>query len=310
MRVVVPALTEYCPAALALRAEGLEPMVTLLEHDDDYARMLQRLWREEQTFILVEHDVVPWPGALERLWDCEEMCCAYQYPLGSGGELGTGLGCLKLSTEFLRNRPYIATILTDSPWYRLDTLILPKVQAHLHAPPVGHVRDPRESRCSHTECHRLDAPLWPTAVSCYRMHIETDELARHKLRKSDRPLALHHDFAGFRIWYSDGQVLSNADGAWNELPAVGVACATFYERRTYPIYYPEPGEWRTEHYVQQFYGHSNNYFWLDQSGRPAAGPSSSVPHGLTAGAIKVGTWMLDQEYADLVAEAQTVRTAP
>jgi hypothetical protein len=72
-------------------------------------------------------------------------------------------------------------------------------------------------------------------------------------------VALHPDYVGFRIWYGDGSVKSNLDGAWEDLPSQDVQFVTVYEKRTYQIWIET--EWVTENYCQQF--HSQDYYYLD-----------------------------------------------
>ena len=117
---------------------------------------------------------------------------------------------------------------------------------------------------------------------------------------------MHPDYVGFRIWYSDSSVSSSNDGAWDEVPSVGVQFVTFYRAATYQIFI-DP-DWVTENYVEQFHG--TDYYWLDPEGRPGAGRADEVPGNATGFVLKTGATMPDTDYWDLVAEAQTVRVAP
>lgn len=117
------------------------------------------------------------------------------------------------------------------------------------------------------------------------------------------------EYVGFRIWYGDGSVKSNLDGAWADLPSQDVQFVTFYEARTYPIWIED--EWVTENYVEQF--HSADYYWLDADGRPGAGGADDVTVGLPEGALKTGSTMFEETgvaFWTLAAEAQQVRVAP
>lgn len=103
---------------------------------------------------------------------------------------------------------------------------------------------------------------------------------------------MHPDYVGFRIWYSDSSVSSSNDGAWDEVPSVGVQFVTFY----------------TADSVEEFYG--TDYYWLDPEGRPGAGRADEVPGNATGFVLKTGSTMPDVDYWDLVTEARTVRTPP
>ena len=119
---------------------------------------------------------------------------------------------------------------------------------------------------------------------------------------------MHPDYVGFRIWYGDGSVKSNLDGAWEELPSQDVQFVTFYLRDTYQIFIAP--DWTTENYVEQF--HSQDYYWLDADGRPGAG-SATTAAALPEGTLKTGAMMFEETgvaFWDLAAEAQMVRTAP
>ena len=103
---------------------------------------------------------------------------------------------------------------------------------------------------------------------------------------------MHPDYVGFRIWYSDSSVSSSKDGEWDEVPGVGVEFVTFY---------------RVDG-VEQFYG--TDYYWLDPEGRPGAGRSDEVPGDARGYTLKTGATMPDNDFWDLVAEAQAWRTPP
>lgn len=63
----------------ALDADDVD--VTYVEMREDtslYDFMVER-WRARETFVMVEHDIVPWPGAIQGIWDCPEPYCARPY---------------------------------------------------------------------------------------------------------------------------------------------------------------------------------------------------------------------------------------
>jgi hypothetical protein len=120
---------------------------------------------------------------------------------------------------------------------------------------------------------------------------------------------MHPDFVGFRIWYADGSVKTSNDGTWEDAPSSEVQFVTFYEKRTYEIW--KEDDWVTENYVIQL--HSHDYYWLDAEGRPGQGPAEQVPDDIPRGALKTGSWMLEETgvaFWNLVSEAQEIRIAP
>jgi hypothetical protein len=48
-----------------------------LEGPFGYCSYFAERWDEGETFINVEHDTVPWPGAIEALLECSEDWCGY-----------------------------------------------------------------------------------------------------------------------------------------------------------------------------------------------------------------------------------------
>src|SRR5262245_25598563 len=42
----------------------------------DYGDSLMKAWELGETFINLEQDVAPWPGALSQMWSCASWWCA------------------------------------------------------------------------------------------------------------------------------------------------------------------------------------------------------------------------------------------
>lgn len=124
--------------------------------DDDYAygRLLREVWAEGQTICIVEHDILPWPGALEQLAGCDHDYCAFPYPWTT--TVGPAMGCTKFSADFLLTYPHAVEIATRIPsnygepghWKQLDVWLQAAVlrdfygeQPHCHLPPVAHLNE-------------------------------------------------------------------------------------------------------------------------------------------------------------------------
>lgn len=163
--ILVPSVVVDCPATLALRAEGLDPVEVIVEGDYGYGNILSEWWERRTGFVLVEHDVAPFPGAVAALWACTAPVCAHQY--ASGGVFDHALGCTKFS-------PWLCQVYPDAPeggrglekkpwremhWMQMDGAVYhsieslgifmrpsvdtrhPKEQVvHMHYPAVAHVR--------------------------------------------------------------------------------------------------------------------------------------------------------------------------
>lgn len=118
--------------------------VRLVDVADDpmaYVKHLRSRWEERCPFINIEHDVVPWPGALESLEMCPQMWCAYGYDVGAQDFNPAPLGLVKFSAEFQAALPDLW--LDDVPWHALDTHLWSYAterghQAHQHRPSVLH----------------------------------------------------------------------------------------------------------------------------------------------------------------------------
>jgi hypothetical protein len=118
--------------------------VPLGDDADAYRRLLQELWQLQQTVVLVEHDVVPWYGAIEELHHCMGLWCTCSYNLRGGYGVYHSLGCAKLSGELMRLLP----TLWDAPgrWDTLDQRLWFAArdigqEPHPHRPPAIHLSE-------------------------------------------------------------------------------------------------------------------------------------------------------------------------
>lgn len=149
MKLVVPyapgRLNEYVPAVLS--SYGHSPQFVELHGDHGYSDLLKTLWAEGETFVLVEQDVLPWPGAVEELHNCVGLWCSCSYIHNGAHGLYHMLGCTKVSARLIGMLPHV----WDKPvhWTRCDTHLYHEARAlgqdpHPHRPPVVHLH-PRES---------------------------------------------------------------------------------------------------------------------------------------------------------------------
>jgi hypothetical protein len=157
MNVFVPHVGAEPEVVLdALRADDIEPAPITMSLDTDYYGLLSGLWAEGRTFVIVEHDIIVWPGAVRALLACEEPWCAYPYKIG--GHYSPGFGCVKFEGEFTyahRNAiemvgdptcPYFSSQGNPRHWSGLDSrlgLVLSVLSGrgwpHLHQPAVTHL---------------------------------------------------------------------------------------------------------------------------------------------------------------------------
>lgn len=146
MKVFIPAPIEYFNAAEhTLNYEGIKTTSVFLIDETDYGNMIRDAWHEGEGFILVEHDIAPWPGAIKQLINCPEDWCGYEYIQGSH-QLGWAIGCVKFSSKLVKQLPNFPDRWVDAPWYGMDAAIINGLwdelhkSLHIHHPPVAHVR--------------------------------------------------------------------------------------------------------------------------------------------------------------------------
>lgn len=121
--------------------EGLEVREVVMSDYHHYGRLFTDLWQAKRGFVLVEHDIVPWPGAIEQMLRCEHEWCAFAYPTTLHSRCQS-LGCVKFSASLMERIPY------DSEWQNrgwdaLDGAVIGTLEAetvHTHEPPVAHCK--------------------------------------------------------------------------------------------------------------------------------------------------------------------------
>lgn len=70
-----------------------------------YTRYLEQRWQEGETFVNMEHDIVPFPGAITQIWNCPYNWCFYGYvPDVDLVENGCApFGLVKFSKDFINS---------------------------------------------------------------------------------------------------------------------------------------------------------------------------------------------------------------
>lgn len=146
MKVVVatPEARGGCPAHHALRMEGIPHERHGCNGVHGYGEVFHGLWAAGDPFVLVEYDIVPWPGAVQGMIDCPGGWCAHRYPLHrmpeGGTNLNAGFGFVKLRPTGPPLEEWLST-----PWHLLDGAVIPVLNSrlgapHIHEPPVAHAR--------------------------------------------------------------------------------------------------------------------------------------------------------------------------
>lgn len=136
-------------AERVLTAEGVAYETRRADGTRGYSRLMTEVWARGEGFIVVEHDVAPWPGAIAELAACQGDWCYFQYP--DGGSLSRGLGCTKFSDRLVSGYPGLSAEWADVAWQQIDGAVGSAVAGVLrdgsdprclHTPPVAHARRP------------------------------------------------------------------------------------------------------------------------------------------------------------------------
>jgi hypothetical protein len=130
-----------------LRADRLQPELVDVSEPGAYRKLLAKLWEHEEDVVIVEHDILPWPGAVAALWECPEPWCWNAYMLR--GQVRCDLpafGCVKLTATLMAMVGDLWDIdnINTATWEMLDTHLRivaeeKGITAHLHQPPVVHL---------------------------------------------------------------------------------------------------------------------------------------------------------------------------
>jgi len=128
---------------LVLRQERIVAEFHELQEPEAYWHMFWHAWEQGEGFVNVEHDIIPWPGALTRLWGCTRDWCYYPYLVSGGYFRQVMLGCVKFSSQLIADTPELWSQITPT-WRTLDTqleyeLLSAGYVPHMHWPPVAHL---------------------------------------------------------------------------------------------------------------------------------------------------------------------------
>lgn len=117
-----------------------------------YTKVLEELWQQGETFALMEHDMVPWPGAITQIINCPYPWCFYGYtPDIDLVENGCApFGLIKISAKLIEEFPEVWTRMRayfdedfEFAWMHHDTFMFDYIvnqqkgqKPHQHFPSV------------------------------------------------------------------------------------------------------------------------------------------------------------------------------
>lgn len=122
-------------ASRCLRHEGVRHYEIVHTDDGHYGRVIADHWERGEPFIVVEHDICPWPGAIGALIDCSHSWCGF--PTVRWETPAVGMACVKITPEGEPPQP--------SDWQQVDGHTIARLselyaEQHMHSPPVAHAR--------------------------------------------------------------------------------------------------------------------------------------------------------------------------
>jgi hypothetical protein len=149
MRVIVPytLLNPLVEGLLKLNAkdEGYTINFIQMLDTDHYWRLLCEIWENREEVVIIEHDIIPWPGCITELTDCPFDWCSNSYRMKKGYGIHHAFGCTKLGVSLMERMPDVWSQVDDTRWNTLDAQLceLAKregITPHPHRPPVNHLK--------------------------------------------------------------------------------------------------------------------------------------------------------------------------
>ena len=107
MKVVVPCIDLHPVIPEVLESEGVIARYFDVAGDDEaYWSVLCAMWAETETFIVLQDDKIPMPGAISAIHECSSLWCAY-HALASNGEEPSmpSLSCAKFDGALMSQFP-------------------------------------------------------------------------------------------------------------------------------------------------------------------------------------------------------------
>ncbi len=144
MKVVIPhaRYNLHKLVAVSIQNECSNPVLYHCDKEDSYYELINELWHEGETFTIIEHDIIPWPGAVSELNECSRVWCLCPYNLNTN----SSLGFTKFGEVLLKEHPNILENPSgyDKSWTRLDWYLTRELfklgyQPHTHQPNVAHL---------------------------------------------------------------------------------------------------------------------------------------------------------------------------
>jgi hypothetical protein len=179
VRVVVPFTVLRPETQAALEGENVS-YVDVSGGEDHYHWLLDELWSRGEGLLIVEHDLVAYPGAIAALRDCQADYCGVPYLVGRN--FVVDLGMTKFSAALTVAYPDAVNRMTDAHWKAQDGQLLGYLRPlrggpHWHWPAAHHLNDCGDESRVLGNCPECGSPLrfeeargGPNTVRCRNGH--------------------------------------------------------------------------------------------------------------------------------------------
>lgn len=114
--------------------------------DDAYFEAVKSMWNQGETFVIVEQDILPWPGALKEIYECSHRFCILWTPhwqsINRDGSWTYAHGIVKYGSGLINQIPnYFNEYAETHHWSQFDWNIVATYgsEIHYHWPPVIHL---------------------------------------------------------------------------------------------------------------------------------------------------------------------------
>lgn len=122
MKVVVAYCRLHPAVRTALEQDGIKARYceTPVEDIEAYWRLLRDLWAEGETFVFLQQDKIPAPGAVQAIHDCPNLWCTYPCLAWDGGEVKpVGLSCVKFAAGLIQRVPGLMEMVGSTAYSNL-----------------------------------------------------------------------------------------------------------------------------------------------------------------------------------------------
>ena len=150
MRVIVPYTLKYPIVQAFIKKECPQVEFIQMHQDEDYWKLMCEIWEAREDVVINEHDVLPWPTAINELASCPFDWCSYTYEMKQGYGIHHAFGCTKLGAGLMDKLPDVWTQVESVHWRNLDAQLCEiaktlGITPHPHRPPVIHLKGLHEA---------------------------------------------------------------------------------------------------------------------------------------------------------------------